>query len=147
MEWDTVRKLLTTLHRQFFIYFICCGDDELFLLCWGEHVTSLTTHTYCEKRPQNNHYSWDQDFFIKRKPLKALKNIEALSKHSALSLIPQPTCCRKSDGDPVYSVLSPPPPSPIYVITLLPAKFDRLILRSRTTATKLQGSMSSIWQL
>ena len=85
-----------------FHIFTCCGDDELFLLCWGEHVTSLTTHSYCEKRPRNNLYSWDQDFFIKRKPVKAMKNIEMLFQHSALSLVPQPTCCWKSDGDPVY---------------------------------------------
>ena len=85
-------------------------------------------------------------FHQKETTEKAMKNIEMLFQHSALSLVPQPTCCWKSEGwGP--SLLSPPPPSPIYVITLLQAKFDRLVLRSRTKATKLQGSMSSICQL
>ena len=85
-------------------------------------------------------------FHQKETTEKAMKNIEMLFQHSALSLVPQPTCCWKSEGwGP--SLLSPPPPSPIYVITSLHAKFDRLILRSRTKANKLQGSMSSIRQL
>ena len=85
-------------------------------------------------------------FHQKETTEKAMKNIEMLFQHSALSLVPQPTCCWMSEGwGP--SLLSPPPPSPIYVITLLQAKFDRLVLRSRTKATKLQGSMSSICQL
>ena len=85
-------------------------------------------------------------FHQKETTEKAMKNIEMLFQHSALRLVPRPTCCWKSEGwGP--SLLSPPPPSPIYVITSLHAKFDRLILRSRTKATKLQGSMSSICQL
>ena len=95
-----------------FHIFISCGDDELFLLCWGEYVTSLTTHSYCEKRPRNNLYSWDQDFFIKRKPLRRpWKILKCCFSTQPLVWFPNPLAAgSQRDGDPVYSAPHPQAP-------------------------------------